>query len=152
MEISNECKFKIYGDLDKCTNRFVKISVLDYDFECGIIYYDLGIKPQILFDETNSILYMGFEKWVLCINYSDRTEIFKQKSVSAFFEFLETNIFIIAICELDIFGFDREANLIWSIGLRDIVEDYCIIDDLTISITCADGTKTEYMLINGATL
>ena len=145
-------EIKIYGDLDEYTNRLIKTSVKEHDFECGIVYYDLGIPPQTLFIETESIVFMGFEKWLICIDCKNKVEKAKRKMAAAFYEFLEIGSLVVAVCELDIHCFDRKGNLIWSSGLRNVVENYTIINDKDILITCSDGRSITLELRSGKTV
>jgi hypothetical protein len=57
-----------------------------------------------------------------------------------------------AICELDIYAFDLECQLIWSSSFRDIIEDYHILNEETISISCSNGDESVLSLKDGSIL
>ncbi len=154
-ELNNKAvknNFIIYGDMNKYNNKFEMLSLPEYGFSCGLMYYDHGIAPQILLLDNVLRLLIGFEKWIICLDYVNKVEIYKQKSISLFYEFVETENCILAICELDISAFNSECRLIWSSGFRDIIENYKVIDGKTVSITCSNGDKSEFELKNGKSL
>lgn len=147
-----ENNFKIYGDLDKYNNKFEIIFLPEYEFSCGLMYYDHGISSQILLLDNLPRLFVGFDKWIINIDYINKVEIYKQKSISLFYEFVKMESYILAIYELDIFVFNSECMLIWSSGFRDIIEKYEVIDGKTILITCSNGDKNEFEIKDGEIL
>lgn len=60
----------------------------EYEFSCGLMYYDHGIASQILLLDNLPRLFVGFDKWIINIDYINKVEIYKQKSIS-----LSDNIF-----------------------------------------------------------
>lgn len=148
--ISNAKKvFKIYGDLDDNVNKYEKYYLKENNFEFAIVYYDLGIPPQILFLKKNSIIYIGFEKYLISVNCKNYTDKFNRKLIAPFYKFLELEKNILAICELDVFSFNLNGDLIWSKNLSDVVENYYIIDNEILKLLCFDGMIFKFLISSG---
>lgn len=149
---SLEHRFKIYGNLGKKNNRFESISLPEKDYIFGLAYYNHGIDSQGLLLDNASKLIVGFDHYILGLDCEAKAELIQKESIAPFYEFIETENRILAICELDIFAFDLECRLIWSSGFRDIVENYEVIDGKIVSITCSNGDKNKFELSDGKAL
>ncbi|MDR1700091.1 MAG: hypothetical protein LBR68_02775 [Lachnoclostridium sp.] len=149
---SLELGFKIYGDCDEYSNKFELISLTDKGCNCGVVYYDHGIGLQVLPLNGTVNLLIGFEKSIVGINCITKSELVQKKSISLFYEFLETPEFVVAVCELDLYVFDKACKLLWSSGFRDIIEDYKVLNDGVVSVQCSNGDKLEFDLKTGTTL
>jgi len=146
---ANKNNFSIYGDLDEYNNKFELIHSPNQNYTFGIMYYDCGIEPQILLSDDGSKLLVGFEKRVLGLDCNTKTEQFQIKLVSPFYEFIKTESCILAICELDIYAFDFEHQVIWSANLPDVIENYDVSDKKNISVSCANGVSLILSLKDG---
>lgn len=140
----------ILGDVNGENNKFEVIMLADNSFVCAIVYYDYGIKPRILAQEDKSIWFIGFSKMLICFDY-DIKKIFVQKELpSLFYEFIKVDSqnVVIAICELDVFVFKNDGEIIWNIGFRDIIIDFYIRDN-KLFIKCNDEDETIFLIIDG---
>ena len=140
--------FTIYGDLYE-NNRFESIILQEQNYICGIVYYNYGIDSKVLPLNNTRRLFIGFGKRIIGIDCNTKKVLFQEESIAPFYEFIETAHCILAICELQVYAFDSECQLIWSSDFRDIIEDYHIIDGEKISISCSNGDMTIFTLKNG---
>lgn len=149
---SLEHRFKIYGDLGKENNRFESIFLPEKDYMFGLAYYNHGIDSQVLLLDNGSKLIVGFDRFILGLDCKAKAELIQKESIAPFYEFIETDNRILAICELDIFAFDLECRLIWSSGFRDVIENHEVIDGKIVSIICSNGDKNKFKLRDGKAL
>jgi len=147
----NNC-FAVYGDLDEYNNKFESIIFPEQNYICGLAYYNHGIDSQMLLLDNESNLLIGFEKRIIGIDYNNKKEIFENKSISLFYEFIKTECCILAICELDIFAYNFKCQPIWSFNFRDTIEDYNVINGKKVSIFCSNGDNLILALENGTVL
>ena len=94
-------------------------------------------------------MFIGFEQKIIGIDCNRKKELFQQDTLSIFYEFIITSYCVLAICELEIYAFDSECKLVWFSGFRDIIEDYDILDEETISIRCDNGDNSLFALKDG---
>lgn len=72
--------------------------------------------------------------------------LIQKESIAPFYELIETGNFILAICELDIFVFDYDCKIVWSLGFGDIIEDCKISKDEVIYVKCSNGEESVFDL------
>ncbi|RDU24560.1 hypothetical protein [Anaerosacchariphilus polymeriproducens] len=137
---------------DDVQNEF-NVLTIGKEKKIGITYYNYGIDPEIVCDKDNKVIYVGFGKNLMVINTSDGKVLSDDNLQSIFYEFLTDSkgerIYI--ICELDVYCYNLNAVL-WNIGFKDIINDYSIVDDKRIYISCDDGTDIYLSLDNGSVL
>ncbi|WHX48235.1 hypothetical protein QNH46_19350 [Paenibacillus woosongensis] len=141
----------MFGDVKGNNNRFEVITVSEVNFECGIAYYDCGIKPHIVVKDKNNKLFLGFEKNIICVDMSLDNIVFEKKLTSIFYEFIEVQSqnAVIAICELDIYVFNYEGKILWEMGLREVINEFYVIEDEKLCIVYDDGDELIFSITEG---
>ncbi|MCL1924403.1 MAG: hypothetical protein FWF50_02340 [Defluviitaleaceae bacterium] len=137
--------FKIYGNNVNPTNRFEIIE--DFDFKLGVAYYHHGINSSIVKLKTKNIIFLGFEQSLIEIDFKQHLEMHSKNLNSIFYEFIETDTKLLAICELDIIAFDFDGKIVWETSFMDIVENYEI--NKNVIIVYSGAQKIEVNLNNG---
>lgn len=142
-------RFLVYGNLDNA-NRFERINIHKSGFQCGIVYNYSGIKPEIVLVK-NKIVFIGFDKSILCIDLETKQLISENIKGSLFYEFINIPIkfLIVVIFELDLLVMNYDGDIIWSIGFRDIIEDFNVEHNDLINIKCSDEEKFKFDLLTG---
>jgi len=147
-EASNE--FTIYGTLDQYANKFKCIHLLESGFKCGLVYSYSGLKPEVIKINGSKIL-IGFDKALLLIDQLKKILLEERKLSSLFYEFINVgrNNLIVVICELDLVVLDFDGEILWSIGFKDIIEDFYVENSEFLNITCSDGQDYKFDINNG---
>ena len=130
---------KIFGTDDILNNKNITVLFPDNSLCFGLTYYHVGLVPQILF-EYNKV-FLGFDKNISIIDYKSKKILVEISAFSLFYEFIvvsERDV-IIVVCELEIFAFDKDVNILWKKGLKDIIVDFKIIGNYILEIKCYDG-------------
>jgi len=151
-EAGEKEKFNVFGIADECNNKYEAIALPNGCFVCGFMYYDHGMKPQIIFQNDNPLLLLGFDKRVIYLNYLTKQTLVEKECLSLFYEFIEVRScnLIIAVSELDVCAVDYNGKIIWSAGFRDVVEDYHRLHDDKLFVKCADGSELVLSIVDGS--
>lgn len=145
---SNINKSDILGNLEEVNNIFESLTILDNKYTLGLAYYNNGIASQVVLCEDNSILFIGFGDRIVGFNFKNSKVIFEKKLASVFYDFIQSNKFIIVICELDILVFSNKGKLKWKVGFTDIISGFRLSGD-KLYITCEDGDETVFNVDEG---
>lgn len=131
------------------SNKFIKFSNKLVDI--GFIYYDIGLLPQIKLLTLSNNIFVGINSIYACLDYTTKTVLFEEKLPSLLFEILIDldSKYIVFICELDVFVYENSGSLLWSMGFRNVIEDYYLEGAESIVIECDDGDKTTFSLESG---
>lgn len=131
------------------SNKFIKFSNKLADI--GFIYYDIGLEPQIKLLTLSNNIFVGINSIYACLDYTTKTVLFEEKLPSLLFEILIDldSKYIVFICELDVFVYENGGSLLWSMGFRNVIEDYYLEGAESIVIECDDGDKTTFSLESG---
>lgn len=131
------------------SNKFIKFSNKLVDI--GFIYYDIGLEPQIKLLTLSNNIFVGINSIYACLDYTTKTVLFEEKLPSLLFEILIDldSKYIVFICELDVFVYENGGSLLWSMGFRNVIEDYYLEGAESIVIECDDGDKTTFSLESG---
>lgn len=130
-------------------NHFFAI-YLDGKIMLGIAYYHYGIDPQLLCSKDGDFLYVGFGMNFLGIDLYQERVVINEKLQSVFYEIVydSTKEHICIVCELDLYCYFL-GKIKWSMGFRDIVTKYWLVNDKNICILCDDGLKYAFSLESG---
>ncbi|WP_260448012.1 hypothetical protein [Listeria seeligeri] len=131
------------------SNKFIKAN--NDLFEAGFIYYDTGLQPQIKMLYQAQKIFLGVNQIFSCIDYMENKKMFEAELPSLLYDVLVDLdcIYVVCVCELDIFVYQNDGTLLWNMGFRDTVESY-YLDDESIIIECSDGERTTFQLDSGA--
>lgn len=140
-------KIKLYGDVEDTNNSFQILTVGKYNFEIGVIYYSFGLGLQVVF--YSDILILGFERNLICINTRTDDTVYEKKILSFIWEFLLVKYYLVIVCDLEIHVLTLAGKYVWSVGFRDVIEDYDIMDERTIQIKCSDTREYYYDIATG---
>jgi len=151
LEQSIKRTFPIYGNDDQ-SNRFEVVSLPSQGYLFGLAYCNYGVEPQILLVKSKNNLLIGFEETVIGLDYTTQIEIFRKKDISPFYEFITTKYCILAVFELGIYAYNMELTQIWSLGFRDVVVNYHVVNDENLMINCANGDQSTFSLKDGSPL
>lgn len=138
----------IYGDINAYSDTFNIIDIYNLNFRIGIVYYYVGLNPNILIIESD-IIFIGFDQFVL---YSHKNIIKNNRLNSLFYDFIKIELFslLVIICELDIIVMRYDASIVWSIGFKDIIVNYKFIEEKNILyISCLDEEEFNLNILNG---
>lgn len=137
---------------DDIQNTFLVVTYND-NHNIGVAYYDYGIKPVCMYSQDDKYLYLGVAKKIISIDVCTNIMIENNNLQSIFYEFIcdSKKNYICAICELDVYCYCKDM-LKWKIGFKDIIIDYSVNDDSTISIKCDNGEKYLFSLEDGKIL
>lgn len=152
-ELINVAKdnFIIYGDLEDGVNTFESYRILKGGFRCGISYYYTGLQPEVFISDNYNRIFIGFDKFILCIDLDKKELKNKIKMGSLFYEFINigSSSLIVVICELELIVVDYNGNIKWSIDFKDIIEDFSIEKNGFINIKCSDEQEFKFNIQNG---
>jgi len=145
---SIENGFTIYGDLDGYGygNTFESIVVQNKGYICGLAYEHHGINSKVLLLGDMSKLLIGFEQTIIVLDCDTKIKLIQKDSSSLFDDFIETESYILAIFEINIYVFDRGYNFIWFSYFRDVIEDYKVLNGDKVVIWCSNGDKSFFDL------
>lgn len=131
------------------SNKFIKFSNDLVDI--GFIYYDIGLEPQIKLLTLSNNIFVGINSIYACLDYTTKTVLFEEKLPSLLYEIMidSDSKYIVFICELDVFVYENGGSLLWSMGFRNVIEDYYLEGTESIVIECDDGDKTTFSLGSG---
>ncbi|EOH96600.1 hypothetical protein UAY_02968 [Enterococcus moraviensis ATCC BAA-383] len=131
------------------SNKFIKFS--NNLSEVGFIYYDIGLEPQIKLLPQSNKVFLGINSIFACIDYTTKSVLFEEKLPSLLYDILIDSVsnYIIYVCELDIFIYKNDGSFLWKMGFRDIIEDYYLEGNDSISIECSDGENITFSLVSG---
>ncbi|WP_034563894.1 hypothetical protein [Carnobacterium gallinarum] len=131
------------------SNKFIKFSNNLVDI--GFIYYDVGLEPQIKLLTLSNNIFVGINSIYACLDYTTKTVLFEEKLPSLLYEIMidSDSKYIVFICELDVFVYENGGSLLWSMGFRNVIEDYYLEGTESIVIECDDGDKTTFSLESG---
>ncbi|WP_430597966.1 hypothetical protein [Enterococcus sp. AZ177] len=131
------------------SNKFIKFS--NNLSEVGFIYYDIGLEPQIKLLPQSNKVFLGINSIFACIDYTTKSVLFEEKLPSLLYDILidSDSNYIIYVCELDIFIYKNDGSFLWKMGFRDIIEDYYLEGNDSISIECSDGDNITFSLVSG---
>ncbi|ALS36271.1 hypothetical protein ABID30_000959 [Enterococcus rotai] len=131
------------------SNKFIKFS--NNLSEVGFIYYDIGLEPQIKLLPQSNKVFLGINSIFACIDYTTKSVLFEEKLPSVLYDILidSDSNYIIYVCELDIFVYKNDGSFLWKMGFRDIIEEYYLEGNDSISIECSDGDNTTFSLVSG---
>ncbi|MBC1586329.1 hypothetical protein HCJ21_12970 [Listeria seeligeri] len=131
------------------SNKFIKFSNDLVDI--GFIYYDVGLEPQIKLLTLSNNIFVGINSIYAWLDYTTKTVLFEEKLPSLLYEIMidSDSKYIVFICELDVFVYENGGSLLWSMGFRNVIEDYYLEGTESIVIECDDGDKTTFSLESG---
>lgn len=131
------------------SNKFIKFS--NNLIDIGFSYYDVGLEPQIESLTLSNNIVVGINSIYACLDYNTKTILFEEKLPSLLYEILidSDSKYIVFICELDVFVYENDGSLLWSMGFRNVIEDYYLEGAESIVIECDDGDKTTFYLESG---
>lgn len=131
------------------SNKFIKFSNDLVDI--GFTYYDIGLEPQIKLLTLSNNIFVGINSIYACLDYTTKTVLFEEKLPSLLYEIMidSDSKYIVFICELDVFVYENGGSLLWSMGFRNVIEDYYLEGTESIVIECDDGDKTTFSLGSG---
>lgn len=131
------------------SNKFIKFSNDLVDI--GFIYYDIGLEPQIKLLTLSNNIFVGINSIYACLDYTTKTVLFEEKLPSLLYEIMigSDSKYIVFICELDVFVYENGGSLLWSMGFRNVIEEYYLEGTESIVIECDDGDKTTFSLGSG---
>ena len=123
---------------------------LDGKIMLGIAYYHYGIDPQLLYSKDDGFLYLGFGMNFLGIDLYKERVVINKKLQSVFYEIVHdsTRKYICIVCELDLYCYFL-GKIKWSMGFRDIVTKYWLVNDKSICVLCDDGLDYAFSLESG---
>lgn len=131
------------------SNKFIKFSNSLVDI--GFIYYDVALEPQIKLLTLSNNIFVGINSIYACLDYTTKTVLFEGKLPSLLYDIMidSDSKYIVFICELDVFVYENGGSLLWSMGFRNVIEDYYLEGTESIVIECDDGDKTTFSLESG---
>ncbi|WP_034559563.1 hypothetical protein [Carnobacterium gallinarum] len=131
------------------SNKFIKFR--NNLIDIGFIYYDVGLEPQIKLLTLSNNIFVGINSIYACLDYTTKTVLFEEKLPSLLYEIMidSDSKYIVFICELDVFVYENGGSLLWSMGFRNVIEDYYLEGTESIVIECDDGDKTTFSLESG---
>lgn len=131
------------------SNKFIKFSNNLVDI--GFIYYDVGLEPQIKLLTLSNNIFVGINSIYACLDYTTKTVLFEEKLPSLLYEIMidSDSKYIVFICELDVLVYENGGSLLWSMGFRNVIEDYYLEGKESIVIECDDGDKITFSLESG---
>ena len=151
-EASVERDFDVFGIADEYNNKYEAIVLPDGLFVCGLMYYDSGIKPQIILQGNSSLLFLGFDKIVVCLNYLTKQILVEKEFLSLFYDFIDVKLYklIIIVSELDVCAINYNGKMVWSLGFKDVVEDFHLYNNNKLFVKCADGNESVLSITDGS--
>lgn len=138
--------------LGKVQNAYCKINICD-DYAIGIKYCNYGIDIDYELFSDKSLLYIGVGMYLLCIDVNLKTILFIKELQSVFYEILTdaSHDYLCIMCELNIYCYTKVKE-VWEIGLSDILNDFNIVDENILSITCENGEEIKLSISDGKIL
>src|SRR5699024_8318260 len=96
-------------------------------------------------------IFVGINSIYACLDYTTKTVLFEEKLPSLLYEIMidSDSKYIVFICELDVFVYENDGSLLWSMGFRNVIEDYYLEGTESIVIECDGGDKTTFSLGSG---
>ena len=133
---------------DEIQNKYNYIEI-NGKIECGMAYYEYGIKPSVSIENVR-ILWIGFGKKIVAIDLYNGNIILEKELSSIFYELLldTDQNYLCVICELNLYCFHHH-QILWEIGFRDIICGFKIINNNKIEIVCNDGEEYLFELNTG---
>lgn len=131
------------------SNKFIKFRNNLVDI--GFIYYDVGLDPQVELLTLSNNVFLGINIICACLDCTRKTILFEKNLPSLLYEILidSESKYIIFVCELDVFVYKNDGSLLWHMGFRNVIEEYCLKEKESIVIECDDGDTTTFSLESG---
>jgi hypothetical protein len=138
--------------LGETQNTYCKINICD-NFVIGVKYCNYGIDIDYEFFCNNTLLYVGIGMYLLCVDVKQKKILFIKELQSVFYEIItDTNHnYLCIMCELNIYCYTKIKE-IWHIGLRDILNDFDVLNNNILYFTCDNGEKFQISINDGKIL
>ena len=156
IDSARELETAIYVDdiitLGETQNTYCKINICG-DYIIGVKYCNYGIDIDYKFSCDESLLYIGVGMYLLCIDINQKTILFIKELQSVFYEIIADNShnYLCIMCELNIYCYAKVKE-VWKIGLRDILNDFNIVDENILSVMCENGDELKISISDGKIL